>query len=53
MIIVISLLFAVLGMFLYFASTNAKVVEIGRVTYFAGLLVFLWHLAEKAISFLK
>jgi Na+/phosphate symporter len=53
MIIVISLLFAVLGLFMYLAATNPKVQEIGRITYFAGLLVFLWHLAEKALTFLK
>ena len=53
MIIVISLLFALVGFLLYFVSGHPKIAEIGRMTYFAGILVFLMHIADKAITLLK
>jgi hypothetical protein len=41
MIAYLSLLVAILGLLAYALSTNAKVQEIGRISYFAGLLAFL------------
>jgi hypothetical protein len=41
MTVYLSLLVALIGVLAYFASGNPKVQEIGRVSYFAGLLAFL------------
>lgn len=41
MIIFLSLLIAVIGMLVYALSANPKLVEIGRISFFAGLLAFL------------
>lgn len=39
--IVLSALVAVVGVLMYALSANAKLVEIGRLAFFAGLLAFL------------
>lgn len=44
MIIVVSLLFALVGLLLYVLASNPKLVEVGRITFFAGLLAFLLQL---------
>ena len=41
MIIYLSLLVAIVGVLVYALSANPKTAEIGRITYFAGLLAFL------------
>lgn len=41
MIIVLPLLFALIGLLMYFLASNGKVAEIGRMMFFAGLLAFL------------
>jgi len=41
MIIYLSLLIALIGAFLYAFSVNPKLVEIGRICFFCGLLAFL------------
>lgn len=45
MVIYVSLLVALVGILAYALSTNPKVVEIGRISYFAGLLAFLLVIA--------
>lgn len=45
MTIYLSLLVALLGLLAYALSTNPKLVEIGRISYFAGLLAFLLVIA--------
>lgn len=40
-ITIIPVAFAVLGLLLYMLSTNAKVSEIGRMIFFAAILVLL------------
>lgn len=52
MIILIPLLVCLAGMFIYAVSGNPKVAELGRLAYFAGLLIFLADLGEKTISLL-
>ena len=43
------LLICVAGLVVYFAArTNAKVAEVGRLAYFAGLLVVVYLLAGRA-----
>ena len=42
-------LFAVLGILLYVLATNAKVVELGRLTFACGFLVTMATLSSKAI----
>jgi Na+/phosphate symporter len=41
MVIVLPLLIAIIGLLMYALSANSKLVEIGRIMFFAGLLAFL------------
>jgi Na+/phosphate symporter len=41
MVIYLSLLICVIGLLMYALAANAKLVEIGRMMVFAGLLAFL------------
>jgi Na+/phosphate symporter len=41
MIIYLSLLIALAGVLMYALSNNAKLIEIGRIAFFCGLLAFL------------
>jgi hypothetical protein len=41
MIIYLDLLVALIGLLMYAFCVNPKLAEIGRVSYFAGLLAFL------------
>lgn len=41
MTIVFSLLVSIIGLLMYALSTNGKVVEIGRIMFWTGLLAFL------------
>jgi hypothetical protein len=41
MIIYLNLLVAVIGLLMYALSANGKLVEIGRIMFFCGLLAFL------------
>jgi hypothetical protein len=52
-IIYLSLLVAIVGLLAYALSTNPKVQEIGRISYFAGLLAFLLTVAGSHVAFLR
>jgi hypothetical protein len=41
LVLTVPLIFALLGLVIYIISANTKLVEVGRLTYFAGLLAFL------------
>jgi hypothetical protein len=41
MIVYLSLLVAIVGVLMYGLATNAKVVRIGEILFFCGLLAFL------------
>jgi hypothetical protein len=41
MVILLPLLVALVGILMYALSANPKLVEIGRIMFFAGLLAFL------------
>lgn len=45
------LLVCLIGVLAYALSTNAKVAELGRIGYFAGLLVTLFEVATHVIKF--
>lgn len=51
--IYLSLLVAVLGLLAYGFAGNPKISEVGRMSYFAGLLVFLLRFGQSAISALR
>jgi hypothetical protein len=54
MIIYLSLVVALIGAFMFFTSDPAKhpdMKEFGRITYFAGLLVFLFQAVRIVGSF--
>lgn len=52
MIILLSLLVALIGLLMYALSANAKLVEIGRIMFFCGLLVFLFTV-DKVVTLLR
>jgi Na+/phosphate symporter len=52
MVIYLSLLVCLVGAFMYVLSANAKVVEIGRLAFFAGLLSFLL-LVERLVPVVR
>ena len=45
-IAIVPLLLAVVGLLCYALATNGKIVELGRLTFFAGLLVTSFVLAR-------
>lgn len=51
MIVVLSLLVAVGGVLIYALATNPKVVRIGEIMFFCGLLAFLFQ-SEQVVSLL-
>ena len=50
MIIYLSLLVALAGVLAYALSANPKIQEIGRISFFAGLLAFLLGFAGHALT---
>lgn len=52
MIIAVSLLIALAGVLMYALAVNAKLVEIGRIMFFCGLLAFLIGLPGHPLSLL-
>ncbi len=48
----LSLLIAVIGLLVYALSANPKVAELGRISYFAGLLAFLLQ-AARVVNLLQ
>jgi hypothetical protein len=54
MMIYFSLLVCVIGLLIYVLSTtNAKVVEIGRIMFWCGLLAFLLESVPKMVGLMK
>ena len=49
MIVFLSLIIAVIGLLIYALSSNAKVAELGRIAFFAGLLAWLLTGAPKML----
>ena len=49
--ILLPLLVAIIGVLAYGLSTNGKIQELGRLAYFAGLLVTLFEVASHTIKF--
>ncbi len=45
----LALVVALLGLVLYMVATNAKAAELGRIMFFAGLLVTLFGLARHLV----
>jgi hypothetical protein len=52
MIIYLSLLVALIGVLMYALCTNPKLQEIGRISFFCGLLAFLFGTASGHITIL-
>lgn len=50
MTIVLPLLFALVGLLMYALSANGKLVEVGRIMFFCGLLAFLLRGAENILK---
>lgn len=46
----ISVLLAIVGLLLYGFSKDAKPAEIGRITFFCGLLCFLLSIGSKWVN---
>lgn len=52
MIVYLSLLVALVGVLLYALSNNGKLQEIGRLSFFAGLLTFLLQISPRVVGVL-
>jgi hypothetical protein len=50
MTIVFSLLIALIGLLMYVLASNPKVVEIGRIMFWTGLLAFLLGGGAAAVA---
>lgn len=50
MIILLPLLICIIGLLVYALSTNSKVAELGRLSFWVGLLVFLLHVSSETIG---
>jgi hypothetical protein len=46
----LSLAICVIGLIVYIISTNAKIAEVGRLSFFAGLFVFLMQFGPYIIG---
>lgn len=53
MIVLLPLLVAVIGVLVYVLATNPKVVKMGRLAYFAGLLAFLLAGGEQVVALFR
>lgn len=51
MSILFPLLVALIGLLIYLLSKDGKRTEVGRITYFAGLLAFLLQAAPHIVNF--
>lgn len=47
---IIALLFCIAGLLCYALATSPKVVELGRLSFFAGLLVTLFAVGASRVS---
>lgn len=48
--ILVSLLVCIIGAFVFALATNGKAVELGKLSFFAGLLVTLLHVGATTFS---
>jgi hypothetical protein len=53
MIIALPLLVALIGVLMYALSINGKLVEIGRIMFGVGLLVFLFYVEPTVLKLFK
>lgn len=53
MIIYFSLLVALVGVLMYALSANPKLVEIGRICFWTGLLAFLLRMTGPSVGVLR
>jgi len=53
MIIYLSLLVALAGVLMYALSANPKLVEIGRIMFWTGLLAFLLRMVGPSVGILR
>jgi len=50
MVIYLPLLVSMIGVLMYALSTNGKLVEIGRICFWVGLLVFLLRVDAASLA---
>jgi len=48
----LSLIVALVGLFLYLITINPKLMEVGRIAFFCGLFAFLLQLAPRVVGVL-
>jgi hypothetical protein len=46
----LSIIVAIVGLIMWFIASNGKVQEAGKLSFFAGLLVFLFVMAKQVIN---
>jgi Na+/phosphate symporter len=47
----LALLLMVFGLILYFAPTNAKINEVGRIMFQVGLFFVVWQVGGRGLRF--
>lgn len=50
MIILLPLLICIIGLVVYALAANPKVAELGRLSFWVGLLVFLLHFGADSLG---
>jgi Na+/phosphate symporter len=45
----IALVVCIVGALVYALASNAKAAELGRIAYFVGLFVTIWHLGTALV----
>ena len=53
MVILVTLLVALVGLLMFALCTNPKLIEIGKISYFCGLLATLLRFTSGTVSILK
>jgi hypothetical protein len=49
LIAIVPLLFAIAGVLIYVLASNAKVVELGRLTYLSSMIALMLELAKHVV----
>lgn len=47
LVTIVPVLVLIVGLLVYALAANPKVVELGRIAYFVGLLVTVWAVASR------
>lgn len=49
-LVIFPILMCLIGLVMYLLMSNPKAQEIGRIMFFCGLLVVLWHAPQGSVT---